>query len=91
MCKLIVSFLLLGLVSCSTRPRSIVDEVNDGNITTQTVLDLARSSYLKGCVDSKNEFAPELNKSVFTQCVDMAKVHQEEIREILNQNAIDKN
>tara|TARA_Y100001936_G_C15867913_1_gene556037 strand:- start:542 stop:811 length:270 start_codon:yes stop_codon:yes gene_type:complete len=87
MLRLLASLTVLGLTSCSST-RSIVDEVNDGNISAQAVVDLARSSYLKGCVDSKNKFSPEKKKSSFTPCLDMAKLHQEEIREILLQNAI---
>lgn len=83
--------LLLLLVSCASRnPRSIVDEVSEDNISVQSVLDLARNSYLKGCVDSKNRFSPDTGGSVFNTCVDMAKEHQEEIRYILEQNVDSK-
>ncbi|MCO4753446.1 MAG: hypothetical protein KC478_03140 [Bacteriovoracaceae bacterium] len=85
--KLIISICAAMAVSCSTT-RSVVDEVNEGNIQIQSVLDLARNSYLKGCVDSKNHFAPLIKKSSFETCRDLAKEHQEEIRFILEQNAI---
>ncbi|MEX1098852.1 MAG: hypothetical protein WEB87_00415 [Bacteriovoracaceae bacterium] len=79
--------LLLALGSCaSSQKRSIVDEVDEGNISVQSVLDLARNSYLKGCVDGKNIFAAEIKQSSFETCRDHAKEHQEEIRFILEQN-----
>lgn len=87
--RLLVSSLAL-LAACSSAPkksRSVVDEVNEGNISAATVLDLARSSYLKGCVDGKNTFAPEKgSKSAFGPCLNKAREHQEEIRYIIEQN-----
>lgn len=83
---LILSLVLLAAASCASRkPRSIVDEVSQENISIQTVLDLARSSYLKGCVDGKNIFAAETQQSSFETCRDHAMKHQEEIRSILEQ------
>ncbi len=87
---LVRTAIVLGLCACSSaqqKRRSVVDEVNEGNISVATVLDLARSSYLKGCVDGKNEFAPEKrSESAFDPCLMKAKEHQEEIRYILEQN-----
>lgn len=81
---------MLALVAaCAGAPkkkRSIVDEVKEGNIQIQTVLDLARNSYLKGCVDGKNIFAAEINRSAFETCRDEAKKHEAEIKSILEQN-----
>ena len=79
---------LLSAASCASRnPRSIVNEVEEGNISTQSVLDLARNSYLKGCVDGKNVFAPHLKESSFEKCVKHAKEHEAEILYILEQSA----
>ena len=88
--KLLLASSFLLAISCAShnkKLRSVVDEVNEGNISVATVLDLARSSYLKGCVDGKNTFAPEKSyKSSFGPCLSKAKQHQEEIRYILEQN-----
>ncbi len=83
--------LLMGLFcSCSTlsgpKPKGIKEELKKHDIGLESLLDLARSSYLKGCVDGKNTFVkiyPENKRSSFAKCTDMAKSHQEDIREIL--------
>lgn len=81
-------FLCLLFLSCAhNRPvhkHSIVDEVNQGNISSQTVLDLARTSYLRGCVDSKNRWHPEKNKPAFNTCLKMAREHEKDIEAIIN-------
>lgn len=85
-----MKFLCLVLIasSCSqltTNNRSFVDEVKEKNISNQTVLDLARSSYLRGCVDSKNYWFPEKNKAAFPKCLEMAREHEKDIQAILTQ------
>lgn len=78
---------LIALAACSApKTRSVVGEVRKNNISVQSVLDLARSSYLKGCVDGKNLFASEIRQSAFAPCLETAKEHEAEIRQILEQN-----
>ena len=88
----LLSALALLLTACASQTKStqkekrtIVDEVREENISTQTVLDLARSSYLKGCVDGKKLYAPELETSSFERCKEHAFKHQKEIRSIIEQ------
>lgn len=57
-------------------------QIYQGQIDLQSVLDLGRSAYLKGCIDSKNVFIPE-KTSVFETCLEMAKVYEDELRDIL--------
>lgn len=83
--KLITLIVLLTSCSHHIHPKKgIIDEVNEGNISSQSVLDLARSSYLRGCVDSKNYWLPEKNVSAFEKCRQMAIEHQKDISSILN-------
>jgi hypothetical protein len=71
--KLLLLFLITG---CASKEyKNVKKEIRDGNISTQTILDLARSSYLKGCSDN--------SKLSFSDCLHKAKTHQKEIREIL--------
>ena len=83
---------LLLAFSCASQPHrpapseSIVDQVEEERISVMAVLDLARNSYLKGCVDGKNLFASKIAGSAFEKCRDMGIEHQEEIRHILEQN-----
>jgi len=59
------------------------EELKQADISLGAMLDLARSSYLKGCVDGKRHF---VNKRVntFNKCVDMAKEHELEIKSIFD-------
>lgn len=79
--------LLILLTSCAQNKikTSFVDEVKHKNISTQSILDLSRSSYLRGCVDSKNYWFPEKDKAAFPRCLKMAKEHEKDIQSILNQ------
>lgn len=80
-------FLILFIISsCAHKKRSIVNEIDDENISIQTVLDLARTSYLRGCVDSKNHWYPKKNVRAFPKCKEMAKLHQQDINAIINNN-----
>ena len=78
--------LLPLILGCShiQKKESFTQEIEDGNISSLTILDLARSSYLRGCVDGKNEFASSLKKSAFNRCLEMAKLHEEDIKTIIN-------
>jgi hypothetical protein len=72
MLKLICLLILSG---CATD--SLNSRLKDGEIRIGPLLDLSRSSYLKGCTD---------NSSIkFEQCVIKAKDHEKEIKEILSQ------
>lgn len=87
--RFLVSILIVS--SCSqltTKKRSIVDEVKEKNISKQTVLDLARSSYLRGCVDSKNYWFPEKDKAAFPKCLEMAQEHEKDIQFIISQELV---
>lgn len=86
-------FIILLLASCassldtqgakeSKTNSGIKAQITQGNIGLQSVLDLGRSAYLKGCIDSKNVFIPE-KASVFETCREMAKVYEDELKDIL--------
>lgn len=72
---------MLLISSCAHQ--GIKEEIQEDRISLQAVLDLGRSSYLKGCVDSKHEFAPALKQSVFVKCRELSKKYEGELLEIL--------
>lgn len=76
MYKIIILAFIMS--SCATK-RSIIDKVNNKNISTQSVLVLARTSYLKGCVDV-------VEHESFEVCVKKSKLHAIEIKQILDSN-----
>lgn len=78
---------LFFALSCShQRPAqepSIVEEYHQENISIDAILNLARASYLKGCVDGKNLFSAGTKQSAFKACRDLSTKHGEEIKVIL--------
>lgn len=82
--------LILLLTSCAQNKvkQSFVEEVKLGNISNQTILDLARTSYLRGCVESKKYWYPEKNHAPFPKCLKMAKEHEKDIDVIINQELL---
>ena len=74
-------FLMVILYSCSSvSPRKVDTE---DHVSLKAALNQARSSYLKGCVDTYHS----LNiPKVFTHCVDRARAHEDELREIMEQS-----
>lgn len=53
-------------------------------LSDQSVLDLSRSSYLKGCVDGQKLILKKKTYGVvFEKCREMSKQHEKSIREIL--------
>jgi hypothetical protein len=82
--------LLILLTGCATTGKSdkaqsvsIKDELEQGNIDLQSVLDLGRSAYLKGCIDSKNYFMKDTVFSAYDACMELAKVYEDELMDIL--------
>lgn len=78
------ALVFLLLLSCAHKPMGIKEEIENKHISLGSVLDLGRNAYLKGCVDSKNEFAPKLKKSSFKKCLELAKIYEAELFEIMN-------
>jgi hypothetical protein len=72
-----LSLILIILQSCASADISQMDNrLKNSEISMGSLLDLVRSSYLKGCTD---------NSAIsFKGCVKKAKQHQNEIHEILN-------
>ena len=69
---LTISCFGIGFISGQNNMKSVVnfDNINEMHVEG------ARNSYLKGCVVN--------SETHFSDCVEKAKAHQEEIREILN-------
>ena len=67
--------LFILLTSCAHSPKT-KELIESGEISLKSVSDLARSSYLRGCVESKSKLS-------FGECAMKAKAHEKEIREIL--------
>jgi hypothetical protein len=74
---------LLFLYSCSQVSKK--PAFPDDMITVQTALDHIRSSYLKGCVDAWKDLGFPVS---FEICRDQAKLHEKEVREILDQDPL---
>jgi hypothetical protein len=74
MANFLILSTLLSLVSCAT---TLNDRIKDGEVRIGPMLDLSRSSYLKGCTDN--------SEVSFAKCVEKAKKHEVEIKEILSQ------
>jgi hypothetical protein len=75
MLRLVFCLFLLG---CANHPyKEIKQEHQAGNISTNAVLNLARTSYLKGCQEN--------SKLSFNQCIKKARQHSKNIKTILDQ------
>lgn len=70
--------LLLVLASCAHREQSSEFEYSKG-----AVLDLAKTSYLKGCVDILKLKEGKTYGKNHKICLDLSANHQKEIKEIL--------
>ena len=66
-------FVLTILSSCAS---SMKDRLKDGEIRIGSLIDLSRSSYLKGCTENSSHS--------FQECVKKSKEHQEVIKSILS-------
>ena len=76
----IFTLALIILTSCSrVSPRK---NAPDDTVSLDAALNQARSSYLKGCVDTFHEL--KIPK-VFTHCMEKAKAHEQELIGIMNQ------
>lgn len=74
--------LLILLGGCSTLSKHEDFEVQ--NLESGSVQDLARSSYLKGCVDATTESGSKPTRGkMFSKCLDRAKNHEKTIKAIL--------
>lgn len=81
-----ILLIFLSLSCAQTKVKeSFINEIDKENISKQTILDLARTSYQRGCVDSKNYWLPEKNKSAFNECLKMAREHEKDIHAIISQ------
>lgn len=70
---------LLLFVSCAHKQSDLV--------STQTALNQAHASYLKGCVDAHISMS---QRGKFVKCKDWADEHYREIKEILDSNEQEK-
>lgn len=75
---ILLSLLLISCASKSTKPEYEKDLISVGS-----ALDLARSSYIKGCVFQGKKYNPKV--AHFPECVIKAKEHQKEIHSIMKQ------
>jgi len=85
--KLLVSLLIFTVfTSCASfnKKKQLKNEINNGEVSTGAVIDLARSSYLKGCVEGIKHLTKKQSKGVyFDFCKVKAKLHEEEILSII--------
>lgn len=69
--------LLLCLFFTSCAHQGVKKQIKEGELSTGSVLDLARSAYLKGCVDTKSKD--------FTECLEMARDYEKDVASILKE------
>jgi hypothetical protein len=73
------------VVSCahiSDKPAKL--RIQEKDLSLQSVLDLSRTSFQKGCVDGmKYQYPLKTYGKNFEACLKMAKDHESEIKEIL--------
>ena len=66
--------------------KSAKERIKEKEISLQSVLDLSRTSYQKGCVDGiKSRFNYKTYGKNFELCTKLSKEHQNVIRDILKQ------
>lgn len=82
--------ILLLVSSCAHHTKKNVDplssEMKRDGVSPSAITNLARTSYLKGCVDSKNYFLGRKAKPAFDKCLELAINHAKEIELIIHQN-----
>lgn len=72
-----LGLILLSFMTLSCAHKSVIkDRIDSKEITINSVADLARTSYLRGCVESKSKLS-------FEECTKKSKNHEKEIKEIL--------
>jgi len=76
------SFLILA--SCSSTIERRIEVFNASEVSQGAILDLARNSYLRGCADNGTGYG----ETSFVRCVEKAKHHEAEIRDILEKDII---
>ncbi|MBD64723.1 MAG: hypothetical protein CME62_05925 [Halobacteriovoraceae bacterium] len=77
---------LIILMSCAHHPpeKSLKKEVNDGDVSVQSILDISRSSYLKGCVEGIKHLTKKESKGIYFEfCRTKAKLHEKDIKDII--------
>jgi len=74
------------LFSCSlmNTKKDVKEEIKDGDVSVGSILDLTRSSYLKGCIDGIKHLTQKKSKGVYFEfCKVKAKSHEEEVLSII--------
>lgn len=85
----LILLLLIITSSCAqlnqSKKKGIVSEVKNGNISISAVLNLGKSAYLKGCIDSKNFFIKDKAVIGFDKCKELANIYGDELEQIISQ------
>ena len=80
----LITILLLTSCASVNKKAQLKHEINDGQVSTGAVIDLARSSYLKGCIDGIKHLTKKQSKGVYFEfCKVKAKSHEEDILSII--------
>lgn len=78
MLKILLALCILSSCAHGTKKNrpEIAHEIHQKNVSTQAVLDLAKTSYIRGCTEAtvKNDYA---------KCLERAKKHIKELEKIL--------
>lgn len=72
--------------SCAgiTKKSDIKKEINDGDVSVDAVLNITRTSYIKGCIEGIKHLTRKESKGVYLEfCKVKAKSHEEDIKSII--------
>lgn len=69
--------ILLSILLTSCAHQGVRKQIKEGELSLHSVLDLARSAYLKGCADTKSKTFPE--------CVERARDYEKDVADILTE------
>ena len=77
-----LTLIIILISSCATDPYApIKNDIREKNVSVDAVLNIATTSYIKGCTEGLREV--KKSKGHFNQCKDLSLKHKEEMRELL--------
>ncbi len=81
------SLLLMSfLISCAHRVNQESDPLQTNTYNTESVISLVKNSYIKGCIDGKNDiYSIKTKGRRLKRCRDLSINHENDIRELLTQ------
>ncbi len=77
--------LFMTFMGCATSPIvNLKKDIQKNDISIDSILDLAKQSYVKGCMDGMNEISKRRTAGKRLQnCIQKSKIHRQELKELL--------